>query len=341
MKTKSLLSLFFFLTLMLNSCTNKTETQTFWVAGTKTPCSAGAGKMNCLQVNKSDSFDNASWELFYTSIEGFEFKEGMLQKIEVSIKTLEADAVPADASSLEYTLVNVLEEKQDYFQALSQNWILNDFQGVEVNSQMTLPSLKINAKNGKTSGFSGCNNLTGQISSLSDSSISFGEFGMTRKMCPNFQLENAFVAFLSGNLNYEVSEGQLILSKEGESGKMIFVKNNPNPAMTLNDIWVVTQIKKKNLVNPNNAPNIEINLGSKSVLGSDGCNNYRGSISEIDSSNLKFGPLMGTKKMCVDMTDSTNFNAAMSEVASYKIGDLKLTFYDAYSRELISFKKVD
>jgi hypothetical protein len=45
--------------------------------------------------------------------------------------------------------------------------------------------------------------------------------------------------------------------------------------------------------------------------------------------------------MCIDMTDSSNFNAAMSEVASYKIGELKLTFYDANSRELIAFKKVD
>ncbi len=341
MKIKSLLSLFFLFTLMLNSCTDKIETQIFWVAGTKTPCSAGAGQMNCLQINKSDSFDNASWELFYDSIEGFEFKEGILQKIEVSVKSLEAENVPADASSLEYTLVQVIEEKQDYLQALSQNWVLNDFQGVEVNTEMTLPSLKLDAKNGKAYGFSGCNNLTGQISSLSDSNIAFGEFAMTRKMCPNFQLENAFVAFLSGDLNYEVTKGQLILSKEGESAKMVFVKNNPNPDKTLNDIWVVTKIKKKKLANPDNAPNIEINLGAKTILGSDGCNNYRGSISEIDSSKLKFGPLMGTKKMCVDMTDSSNFNAAMSEVSSYKVGDLKLTFYDANSRELISFKKVD
>ncbi len=340
MKTKSLL-LLFFLTLMLTSCSDKTETQTFWVAGTKTPCSAGAGKMNCLQINKSDSFEEASWELFYNAIEGFKFKEGVLQKIEVSVKTLDPSTVPADASSKEYTLIQVLEEKQDYFQSLSQNWILNDFQGVEVNTEMSLPSLKINAKSGQTSGFTGCNNLTGQISSLSDNSIRFTEFAMTRKMCPNFQLENAFVAFLSGDLNYEVTENQLILWKTGESTKMVFVKNNPNPNMTLNDIWVVTKIKKKKLVNPDNAPTIEINLGSRSVMGSDGCNNYRGSISEIDSSNLKFGPLMGTKKMCIDMTDSSNFNAAMLEVASYKVGDLKLTFYDTNSKELISLKKVD
>jgi len=50
---------------------------------------------------------NSDWEMFYDSIEGFEYQEGTQYKISVTITNIENP--PTDASSLKYTLVEILE----------------------------------------------------------------------------------------------------------------------------------------------------------------------------------------------------------------------------------------
>ena len=68
--------------LLLNACSNS-KNKIFWVSGMKTECSGGAGKMQCLIVHKGKNLDEAIWENFYSPIEGFEFEEGFMKKLEI------------------------------------------------------------------------------------------------------------------------------------------------------------------------------------------------------------------------------------------------------------------
>jgi hypothetical protein len=66
----------------------------------------GVGPMKCMQV-KSDP--NAEYEFFYSQIEGFEFEEGFEYELEVQVDPVANP--PADASSLEYTLLRILNKQ--------------------------------------------------------------------------------------------------------------------------------------------------------------------------------------------------------------------------------------
>ena len=66
----------------------------------------GAGPMDCLRV-RSDGETN--FQLFYNHIEGFEFEPGHNYTLRVRIEDVASP--PADASSLRYTLLEVVKKE--------------------------------------------------------------------------------------------------------------------------------------------------------------------------------------------------------------------------------------
>jgi hypothetical protein len=73
-----------------------------WVEPERVDC-VGVAPMECLQVAYSEGGDT---QLFYDSIEGFEYEEGTAYVLDVRVSEV-ADP-PADGSSLAYTLVTVV-----------------------------------------------------------------------------------------------------------------------------------------------------------------------------------------------------------------------------------------
>ncbi|CAI1641715.1 Uncharacterised protein [Serratia liquefaciens] len=67
----------------------------------------GVAPMKCMQVRHSVQ---GQWEMFYSQIEGFTFEPGYRYRLKVKVTELEN--VPADASSLRYTLVEQLEKNK-------------------------------------------------------------------------------------------------------------------------------------------------------------------------------------------------------------------------------------
>jgi len=65
----------------------------------------GVAVQQCMLVREDPTSD---WEFFYNLIDGFEYQEGFEYKLKVEITTIEDP--PADASSLKYSLVEVLEK---------------------------------------------------------------------------------------------------------------------------------------------------------------------------------------------------------------------------------------
>ncbi|GAA4292086.1 DUF4377 domain-containing protein [Aestuariibaculum suncheonense] len=200
---------------LFTSC-NSIKTTTYWVNSVKTDCSVGAGKMQCLQVYKGADVDKATWSTFSAPIEGFEFEFGYFQKIEVAETALDTKDVPADASSIKYNLVKVLEKKQDPKMALNDIWSVTAIHGSAISNSRQTPNLEINISKMQISGTDGCNNFTGAIKNITARNISFGPIAATRKMCPDMTIPSNFHKALNSSVSYK--QDNLTLSFFDDNG---------------------------------------------------------------------------------------------------------------------------
>ncbi|QSP93963.1 DUF4377 domain-containing protein [Marinobacter salinisoli] len=199
----------------------------YWVNSLKAEC-VGVGPMHCLQVQKGETFEPDGWTLFYAPIEGFDYEAGYLYRLVVKEESIPAEQVPADASSIRYTLVRILDKEPDTKLRLNDLWVLESMGGI---------------------------------------------------------------------------------------------------ALALDD--------------ERQRPRMELDLAKMSVMGFDGCNNFRGAIERLDSSEIVFGPIAGTRKACVDMRISGQFNQSLNQVRGYTLKGTKLFLLDEAGGELLGFQKTD
>lgn len=330
------------LTMVLaQSCTNS-KSSILWVSGLKTPCSSGAGKMECLNVYKGEDINNPQWENFYAQINGFEFEEGVMKKIKVKEVRLPNDKVPADASSISYTMVEELENQPDNRVKMKGNWILAKINGGPINRMVDVPVLEVDLSMMRVSGNAGCNLYNGQIEKLTGSNIQLSKIASTRKACINKNIENDYLSAFDSIVSYQADDATLrFLDKDGKE-LLSFIKKNENEVnRNLHDVWVAVRIDGNPINRMAAVPRMEINLTEMRVSGNDGCNEYTGKINEATAKSLEFGNLAVTKKMCMNMETADKFNKAMSQVASYQLNGLNLTFFDKNGKELVTFLKID
>jgi len=188
--------------LALNTCDNesteKTDESIFFVNSAKVDCT-GVGKMRCLQVQETDSIIQSNWENFYGSIEGFEYEPGYIYKLLVNKEELDPATVPADASTLKYTLVKVIDKKVDEKLRLNDIWLAKAINGktIEKEKLKKQPILEIHLNNMKLIGNDGCNNIFGKIATLNANAITFDGIGGTKMACPNMDISSEYRNALS------------------------------------------------------------------------------------------------------------------------------------------------
>jgi heat shock protein HslJ/uncharacterized membrane protein len=77
-----------------------------------------------------------------------------------------------------------------------------------------VPTMDLQITNGKVYGLAGCNQYSG-VANAQHESITFGDLISTKMACPVLQFENQFMSAISGkSLNYELKDGQLVLSND-------------------------------------------------------------------------------------------------------------------------------
>ena len=81
-------------------------TKTLFVHAQRVDCQ-GEGPMRCMQVRDSDK---GEWTYFYDAIGGFDYQEGFFYELRVEVTHVANP--PADGSSLEHTLVEVVSKKK-------------------------------------------------------------------------------------------------------------------------------------------------------------------------------------------------------------------------------------
>lgn len=99
--------LFISAALLLTACQSApapSQGETLYINSQLVDC-VGVGPMQCMQV-RSDELQ--PWTLFYQDIEGFQFEPGYRYQLTVSKEQL--TDVPADAPSLRYQLIKVVNK---------------------------------------------------------------------------------------------------------------------------------------------------------------------------------------------------------------------------------------
>ncbi|MFV0589958.1 MAG: META domain-containing protein [Draconibacterium sp.] len=327
--------------LFFAACTPKEKAEIFWVNSFRVDC-VGVGPMKCMLVQKGAEM-TGEWQNFYSKIEGFEYEPGFIYKLKVKEEQLEN--VPADASSVKYILVEIMEKKEDAKLALNGSWDALKINGSVIKLPRSrgagvLPQLQIDVTQMQISGIDNCNSFSGTINRIDESNIELGTLAGTQKMCPDMSISKAFNAALNAVKTYRLNENSLIFMDEAGDEVLEFTKG-AEAKVLLNDIWVAEIVDGETVADKTKLPSLEIHSADMQAMGSDGCNNFSGKITMLTNTELVFGPLAGTKKMCPDMQIPTKFNKMIPRVRSYKIANLKLTLLDDQGEVLAVFTKAD
>lgn len=143
----------------------------------RVPC-VGVAPMSCLQVQRGEPAAG-EWQNFYSQILGFEYRPGYRYRLLVRETQLPPDQVPADASSIRYELVELIEQAPDPRLAIQDIWVVERIDGAdrdtfEPASGAELPYIEFNVPRGEYLGSDGCNAIRGDLLFLSPQEIRLG-----------------------------------------------------------------------------------------------------------------------------------------------------------------------
>jgi heat shock protein HslJ len=224
---------------------------------------------------------------------------------------------------------------------LNGTWLPQTLLGDSLDKKTTPPDLTLHTAKMLVSGFNGCNQYNGKITALTDSTIEFKNLATTRRVCPDMRLSERFDKVLSSTAKYTLQGSDLTLYNEKGNVVATFSKKPASePNRNLNDIWFVRSINGTKLARSVAAPRLEI-IADKKALGSDGCNDFVGKISDLTGTEIKFAPMMSTMKTCVGDNVAELFNKAISTTETYVLDGTTLTFYNQAGKDVLVFVKGD
>lgn len=210
----------------LSACKDKEPKPVVYkINSAKADC-VGVAPMSCLQVQKGENIGSKNWEMFYSSIEGFEYEPGYLYSISVKEIELPEEEVPADGSSIKYELVEVLEKTQDPLLALHDIYVVQEIKGTVVlgDSLTKSPTMEIFVSERRIAGTDGCNNYFASIETLTETEITFSPAGATRMLCPDMAIPDLFTDALAEVKTYTKANGQVALMNPSEETVLLLKK---------------------------------------------------------------------------------------------------------------------
>jgi|UniRef100_UPI004048F08F heat shock protein HslJ len=189
------------------SCSKDNE-KILFVSDVKMDCT-GVAPQKCLQIKEKESDD---WMYFYSDIEGFDYEEGYNYKIKVEVS--EVENVPADASSLKYTLLEVIEKTKAPRSLAKGSWMVIKVMNVDTFDRN--PFFSVTPSDNSIKGSTGCNRFFGTIK-MEGEIIQITNVGATKMMCANMDAENAFMEAINSTTSYKIENDVLkFLSESNE-----------------------------------------------------------------------------------------------------------------------------
>ncbi len=331
-KVTALVYIFISFLFLVSSCSTKTV-KIIWVNSVKTICDTSE---QCLSISENENLDAANWEIYKGKISGFSFEKGTFQKLKV-------EQIPnPEKSNFDYKVISVLETVVDQRAKLQGDWTIVKLNNHPINKKYVLPTLNIDFNTNRISGNDGCNNYTSTITSSSNKTFKISAIANTKKMCPDMTISEAYLKALETVTSYQLENEILTFYNATNTPVLAFIKLKSTSNITrLNDIWNLVRLNGNPINRKVKTPRLEINTSKNTILGTNGCNDYTGTITTITDSTLVFGTIAITSKICKDMEIANAYNTALANVNWYTFNQLKLTLYNAEKKELLTFLKGD
>jgi len=225
MKTvsKSLLSIL--IIIFIASCQSN-KSSIIWVNSLMTDCDNGAGNAKCMQIYRGDNIDEAFWENFYVPIEGFEFETGFFQKIEINEVHQDPQETPADASTIQYVLISELDKIEDPRFKINTSWEAKSMVSQTIELDNNLPNMSIDLELMRIAGSDSCNRYFGNIETVTDKKIEFGDLGTSLMACleANNKIAQSFSLALARTRSYSFINDTLTFYDEDGEQTIYFEK---------------------------------------------------------------------------------------------------------------------
>ncbi len=185
----------------------------YWVNSAKVDCD-GVGPQTCYQIQRGDTLRRDGWENFYGEIEGFEFEPGNIFHLRVEEKKLDSAEVPADGSSMMYTMVEFISRTPDIRLKLHNIYALEAIEGERINvpSDLEQPNLEVNVTEGRIMGTDGCNSFQASANVSLGGELILGPISSTEKMCKSSKLPQDYMNAMAEVNHYGLRNGKLFLS---------------------------------------------------------------------------------------------------------------------------------
>lgn len=306
------------------------ETKTLFVGPELAECT-GVGPMQCMQVRESL---DAPYTYFYSMIEGFEYEPGYEYELVVNVTELEN--VPADASSLKYTLVELVSKTPAAATGESSGldgtrWTLESVADADGNLVAAAPGSQATAefKDGQVGGNSSCNSYGGSYTVDGDA-LTVGPLAMTMMACMDEALmaqEAAFGAAMQSAAGYAIVDGKLEIYDA--AGQTVLVFAAAPSTDLVGSSWVASAVNNGREAVTSVVAGTEITLefgADGSLGGSSGCNRYNAGYT-LDGESISIGQPAGTKMLCDGegvMEQEAAFLALLPQAATYAIRDGRL-----------------
>jgi len=310
--------------------------KTVYVGPRQVDC-VGVAPQKCLLVKEKPGDD---WTMYYDQIQGFDYEPGY--EYELRIVEEEIENPPADASSIRWTLVEVVSKTRSLEGTI---WVLESYLNSEGVLVGPMPDSRATAnfQEGQVGGNASCNSYFGSYELGSDGKLIIGALGMTEMYCMPDELmaqESDFLAALGLSASYLITEDNLQI--EDTDGKEILVFSALKPAPLVGPLWQLSSF-----IDNETARSVLANTEITATFdeegklgGSSGCNSYSTTY-EVPGDRMSIpGPIASTMMMCPApgvMEQEGEYLAALELVSSYAVEAQQLTLYNPQGQAILTF----
>jgi heat shock protein HslJ len=298
----------------------------------------GVGPQKCLLVKENPDDD---WTMYYDQIQGFDYEPGY--EYELRIVEEEVENPPADASSIRWTLVEVVSKTRSLEGTI---WVLESYLNSEGVLVGPLPDSQVTAvfQDGQIGGNASCNSYFGSYEADADGNLAIGALGMTEMFCMIDELmaqESDFLAALTSSASYLIAEDNLQI--EDADGTEVLVFSALKPAPLVGPLWEFAGFVDASGTVRSALAGTEITATfdeEGSLSGSSGCNSYSTTY-EVSGDQMSIsGPIAATMMMCPTpgvMEQEGEYLAALESVSSYAIDAKQLILYNAQGQPILTY----
>ncbi len=292
----------------------------------------GEAPQKCMQIKENPEDD---YQYFYDQIEGFDYEEGY--EYELLVKEENVENPPADASSLKWTLVEVVNktpvEPEEAVPAVPE---------AELPPGAEVRTVYVGPEEVECVGVGPQTCLQVKLSPDANYTLFYDQIDGFEHV-PGYEYElvvliepvedpPADASTLRYTLVEEVSRIPVEVETETETAETLTLEGT---TWSLHS-YVAPDSSSYEII-PNTRITAEFNEGR--VAGSAGCNNYFGTY-ELDGSSLTIGPAGSTMMFCAPeelMLQETAYLATLSSVAGYEIIDNQLHLKNAAGDTVLLF----